>query len=212
MKVESPQDGPLALSETLSLLRWGALLGGVLMAAALVVAQKPPSHLDARTFLAGNLVALLAFAIAGFIPDREFEFHSESGELRWRVWRLAYTRAGLLPFREISAVLLKTEIDAESRSRRMSFRLVLVTSIGHLPLTSVRTWDRAACEKLADDIRGRLGLRMGNAPSQTIEDLASGGHVIDAITLARRELKLDLAEAREYVESLRERREERRAA
>lgn len=204
MKLEPRSDGTLVVSERMSLLRWSALIAGVLLSVLLVAGQLQPGGIAERTFLAAGLAALLALAAAGFIPDREFEFESSAAQLRWSVWRLAYARGGSIPFHEITSVLVQTDVDAESRQRRESYRLVLVTPHGHLPLTSVREFDRVACERLAADVRERIGLttRSGDA-RETIADLARNGSVADAVAMASRELGLGLADARHYVETLR---------
>jgi hypothetical protein len=203
MKLES-RSGALVVSERMSLPRWAALAAGTAISAALLVTQLFPGRITAQTFIGGVLLALVAFAAAGFMPDREFEFDLGAARLDWCVWRLAYSRGGTIPFDEIRSVEVHAD-RGEPRQGPASYTLVLVTAAGPLEVTTRREFDRVACERVASALRQRLGLS-SVAPDarDAIADLVRRGSLPEAIALASRELGIGLAEARGYVDTLRE--------
>lgn len=196
MKVERREDGTLVIGETLAFLRWGGLVCGLALAGTLAAAQFAWGGLDVRTWLGGGFTLALAFSAAAFVPDRTFEFEVAAGRLRWAVRRLAYRRGGSIPFADISAVVV--QVDANREERRLTYRLVLMTRAGALPLSSVRTADRDACDHLADRIREALG-RPRTASNDAATGMAEAGYVVDAIALLRRKRGLGLVEARDRV-------------
>ncbi len=204
MRLED-RDGTLVVSERMSLLRWAALACGTLTSVALVVAEFLPGRIGVQAFLGGVMMALLAFTAAGFLPDREFEFDSAGGRLDWSVWRLAYSRGGTIPFHEIRSVDVRAEEDGELRQGPPGYHLVLTTSAGPLVVTSRRQLDRVACERLAVALRERIGLSSTDPDvREAIARLLRSDRFAEAIALASRELGIGLAEARGYVETLRE--------
>jgi hypothetical protein len=204
MKVEHRDDGALLVSERLPVLRWGSLLGGFLLAGTLVLIQRAPEPVDSRAFAVGALVALFAFALAAFVPDRSFAFEPGTGRVLWSVTRLFSTREGELPFADVSSVIIQSHADSDSQNRRLGHRLVLVTSAGHLPLSNIEEFDRGSCEKLAGEIRALLGKpRVEQTPEQSIAELVEAGYVLDAVKRVRAEMGLGLTEAKAYVDSLR---------
>lgn len=205
MTVETRHDGTLIVSERLPLLRWGSLIGGVLIAATLAMIQDEPQRLRLGAFLAAGFASLMAFALAALTPDRWFAFDPASRRLTWAVTRLLGAKQGSLSFNEITSVVLQPDFDPEATHARPMFRPVLVTMSGHLPLTSVSGFDRDAGEKLCGDLRGIIALaNRDGTPEGTIRELARDGFVVDAVSLARREYGFDLAEAEAYVHALRE--------
>jgi len=204
MKLES-RSGALVVSERMSLPRWAALAAGTAISAALLVTQLFPGRITAQTFIGGVLLALVAFAAAGFMPDREFEFDSGAARLDWCVWRLAYSRGGTIPFDEIRSVEVHADRNDEPRQGPPSFTLVVVTAAGPLEVTTRREFDRVACERVASALRQRIGLS-SVAPDarEAIAELVRSGSLPEAIALASRELGIGLAEARGYVDTVRE--------
>lgn len=189
------------------MLRWGSFVAGILLVVTLLTVQRLPQPLDGRGLLGGWLVALLALALAAFVPDRRFEFEPATRRLRWAVRRLLGSRSGDMSFADIRSVLVQTHTDTESRGRRNSYRLVLATVSGHLPLTSIESLDRAPCEELAARIRALIGADSTTgavrSPAMAIAELAEAGYVIDAVKHARAALGLGLTEAKQYVDRLR---------
>jgi hypothetical protein len=153
MRIEDRPDGALVLSERWSFLRWGALIAGGLLAAMLLVLRLGLGLGDARTLWAGGLVAVLALALAACLPDRRFVFEPGLGRLTWSVRRLIDSHEGVLSLADVRAVSLQVDRDADSRTRPLSYRVILMTSQGPMPLSSGREFDRDACEHLAARIR-----------------------------------------------------------
>ena len=63
-----------------------------------------------------------------------------------------------MPLTDVHGVTLQVDQDDESSARRLSYRLVLITAAGPMPVSSRREFDREACERLATRIRALAGL------------------------------------------------------
>jgi hypothetical protein len=178
------------------------LIAGGLLAAALIAMRLTMGGGDMRTLLAGGLVSVLALSLAAFVPDRTFVFEPALGRMTWARKRLIGSRRGTTPLTDIRDVTLQVDQDNDPRRRLLSYRVVLVTREGSMPLSSGREFDREVCERLVARIR-ELSRDPRSSPASTIASLAAAGQIIDAVILARRDRGMGLAEARDYVESLR---------
>lgn len=154
MTIDDRPDGALVMSERMTFLRWGSLIAGALLAATLIAMRVTMGSGDTRTLLAGGLVSVLALSLAAFVPDRTFAFEPALGRMTWSRKRLIGSRQGATPLTDIRDVRLQVDQDNDSRHRRLlSYRVVLVTRDGSMPLSSGREFDREVCERLAARIR-----------------------------------------------------------
>lgn len=153
MTIDDRPDGSLVISDHMTFLRWGSLLAGVLLGATLLVLQVGMALDDTRSLWAGGWVAALSLALAACVPDRTFVFEPALGRLTWTVRRLIGSAGGVLPLTDIREVTLQTDRDTDSKVRGLSYRVVLETSAGAMPLSSRREFDRDACERVAGRIR-----------------------------------------------------------
>ena len=154
MTIDDRPDGALVMSERMTFLRWGSLIAGALLAATLIAMRVTMGSGDTRTLLAGGLVSALALSLAAFVPDRTFAFEPALGRMTWSRKQLIGSRQGATPLTDIRDVRLQVDQDNDSRHRRLlSYRVVLVTRDGSMPLSSGREFDREVCERLAARIR-----------------------------------------------------------
>ncbi|MAE97312.1 MAG: hypothetical protein CL910_21890 [Deltaproteobacteria bacterium] len=87
-----------------------------------------------RDDVVGTLLAIALFALAGFLTSRStrFVFDAATGQVRWQHVGLLRSSEGALPFSAIQQVRVEPEpLNPDGGS----FRVVLGTSDGPLPLT-----------------------------------------------------------------------------
>ena len=202
MTIDDRPDGALVLSERMTLLRWGSLTAGGLLAAALIATRLTLGSGDTRTLLAGGLVSVLALSLAAFVPDRTFVFEPALGRMTWARKRLIGSRQGH------DTADRHSRRDAPSRpGQRLQATAAQLPSglgdAGGVDAALERAGVRPRGVRAAGGPHPRADPRPPHPPASTIASLAAAGQIVDAVTLARRDRGMGLAEARDYVESLR---------
>jgi len=205
MKLRTLSDGSLILDERLTLLRWGALVAAVALAATLGHAAWVRGRVLPREAVGGGLGLVALVTLAAVVADREFRFDRQVGRMRWTVRRLLRTTVGEVRFHEIEGVVLRSEVNTENPSRPLRYTPLLETRAGTISLSSFHSGDRKHCEELAHAVAVVLGRPAESVKAPTVEDLVAAGRLVDAVTLARQERGLDLAAAKSFVDALRRR-------
>jgi len=141
-------------------------------------------------FFAGGVV---------FTQRNHFHFDLTARQLRWSR-RGLFTRAGgALPFDQIRHAVVQSSGSADSNGHTTRAALVLADG-SHLPLTRAYTAGTAA-QRARTAINEALAVPP-TTPEDDIRQLVLAGHKIDAIRLARTHYGYDLAQARDFVDSL----------
>lgn len=204
MRAERRSDGSLVVRDDPRFLRESLYaFGSVILIGVATQSGGQPLRL-----VLGGLCALLCFVSAALLESVSFEFDRARRVLRWSRRDLFRRRASELPFAEIESVDVVVREDRERDGAHVridkSWRIQLATRAGPLQLTSRTFPDEAEQTAIANEIRESLGLSPRAPVAETVEDLAAAGERIAAVRLARVTRGLSLEEAKELVDSLRE--------
>jgi hypothetical protein len=91
--------------------------------------------------------------------------------------------------------------DDNPRMRRLTYRPVLMTTEGEMPLSNTTSRRPEDFGELLAHVRAAIGATDAEQGSAVV-DLVRAGRTVDAITVARRELGLSLEGARERVQQI----------
>jgi hypothetical protein len=199
MRISLRPDGSLLVRESPALAR-GALLVGA-MAVPWGVVAAAPERGPLRVVL-GVLCGALMAAGALLLESRQFLFDRSSRRLHWRRSRLLSAKSGTIPFSEITALVAQPWMEDENpRSRRLTYRPVLVTNHGAVLLSNSSSLDAADFAGPLALMRDTIGLP-GSGEDNSVEALVGAGRLVDAATLLRRTAGLSLTEATECIHRL----------
>jgi hypothetical protein len=202
MYVLTEPDGRLIVTSTSRFFDWLLILGSALCTVpTLRGLWRGTFDLHESTPLVGSAFFLLCFAIC--FERTRFEFDPARGLVHWVRKGIFSSKTGLLPFNQVTSVVLQTSLGSDATCP--SSRLALITTQGELPLS--RTYAGGTGEEyelIAGKIR--LVLKMSPITSDIVLDsvraAAAQGRTIDAIRLLRLYKNMTLAEAQSFIDRL----------
>jgi hypothetical protein len=133
-----------------------------------------------------------------------FDFDLIGRELTWRRVGVLRKSEGRIPFDQIRCAM----VDIFSSSDSTSYRLALSTTQGIFPLMSYFTggkFTEREYSRLADAINAALKMNPADGLESDILSKAAAGQIFAAIRLAQKRYGYDLAQAKQFVDELRER-------
>lgn len=187
-------DAQLVVSENPAVWRGLLLVAGAGMFVGVVAAfWNVPRPAD--KIVGWTLGSLMCFVGAAASERTRFVFDLEAQSLTWRRQRLFGTRSGEVLFADVTDVILSTHGDTEGTS----YRVVLVTKMGQVPLSNSLNHNRKGQEELAETILEALSRNPANLIETSIARLAEMGDTIAAVTLAKEQYGLSTTRAHELV-------------
>lgn len=202
MYVLTEPSGKLVVTSTSRFSDWLLLLGSALSTVpTLRGLWRGTFDLHESTPLVGTAFFLLCFAIC--YERTRFEFDPAAGHIRWSRQGVFSTKAGRLPFSQVTSVVLQTSLGSDATCP--SSRLTLMTDQGELPLS--RTYAGGTGEEyeaIAGKIRSVLQLSPTTADIvlDSVRAAVEQGRTIDAIRLLRLHKRMTLAEANAFIDRL----------
>ncbi len=159
----------------------------------------PNPDFDGDTIGMSIGVLMLFFATALFNERSVFRFRLQEQQLEWRRVGLLGCKGGKVPFSDITDVVTQT-----SRSdRSVTYRLAILADDGAIPMTRFYSaGDKEKCERIASVIRSALNKDQGDFIENSIMAMVLNGDKIGAIKLAQEHYRMDLTEAKQFVEGL----------
>lgn len=210
MHIRRDPDGSVEIHEIPAVMR-GALLAGAAAIPWATWAGAVDASDPLRVVL-GILGGAMFLASALLVEGRWYRFDRQEGVVRWRRSRLLSSRSGSLPFGAVVAVVPQARMDDDNpRTRRVSYRPVMLTSEGEMLLSNQTSLKAEDFADLLSTVRGALGLTSTQERGQVV-DLVAAGRIVDAVALLRRQRGVSLAEAKSAVEAIRSRLEGRESA
>ncbi len=206
MRIERRADGSLAIVESLALLRWSLVVCALAIGAGALALTSGAVEvaLATREWLVLGGVGLASSAGALWAPTTTIEIAPWAQRIRWRRSRLLGARDRQIPFSEVRAVQVVAQRTQSDRGRPIvSYRIVLDTAGGWIPLSVVDLRNESESIALAERIRGLIGLSSASDVEARIRKLVASGHSIEAVTLARQHFDWDLGQAEVYVREIR---------
>jgi hypothetical protein len=145
-----------------------------------------------------GLATILALVVgAVFSKFSVFRFDRRRRVLVWRRRGLLRAEGGSVPFDAIRSAVVETVTDSSA----LQYRVALTTDGGSIPLTlyySLGAGER--CERLRDRINQFVGTEPLRHPDADIRAMASGGHSVRAVALAKQQLGLSTSEATRMID------------
>ena len=201
MRIRRAPDGSLEIFESPIVARIAMLVGAVAIPWA-VMTSRPPSSGHRLDIMLGFVAGAFMLLGALLVETRRFRFDRAEQRLHWQRSRLIGKRAGTLAFSEIrSAVAQPRMEDDNPRTRRLSYRPVLLTREGEIVLSNTSSLNVKDYETLLSQIREVIGLTDAG-PTDPIVDLVRAGRLIDATKILRRQGDLSLEEAQQRVRQI----------
>lgn len=149
------------------------------------------------------LAGALLWLCGGVVFTKRVEFHFDlvARELRWRRRGLFTNERGVVPLEQIRSASVESHSGGEGEQ---TYRVVLKTTGGPLPLTDSFSSGAGPCNDMRDAINGTLKRPVDAArqAEEQIVELALGGRKLEAVELVRQRYGYDLARAREFVDGL----------
>jgi hypothetical protein len=147
--------------------------------------------------------ALLAFCCGAVFTKRsEFVFDFISHQLSWRRRGLFTNVGGVVPLAQIRGA--SVEANHNNGDGGPTFRVVIQTDAGPLPLTDASSSNQKAHDRIRDRINSAMKVTVDadQQEDSRILELAIAGDKIEAVKLARVRYGYGLAEAKAFVEGL----------
>ena len=202
MDVHREPDGKLIVTSTSRFFDWLLLLGAALCTVPTLRGfWRGTFDLHESTPLAGSAFFLLCFVIC--FERTRFEFDPAVGLIHWFRSGIFSTRTGMLPFGQVTSVVLQTSLGSDATCP--SSRLALMTDQGELPLSKAYAGGTGEeYETIAARIRSLLN--MSPTTSDIVFDSVSAavqqGRKMDAIRLLRLHKGMTLAETKAFIDRL----------
>ncbi len=191
-KLERTPD-QLVVSENPVMWRGVLLIVGVALGVGGVAAfwedPRPAGKIVGSTL--GSLVCLLGAAAS---ERARFVFNLETQTLTWRQGFFKM-RSGEVPFADVADVILEPHGDTEGTS----YRVVLVTTTGQVPLSNTLDADRKRQEAVAETVLEALSRSPANLVENSVARLVKSGDTVAAVTLAKEHYGLDTTRAHRFV-------------
>lgn len=201
MRIRREPDGSLELRESPAVARAAMLVGAVAIPWAAMTGRPTAGH-DGLRIVLGFVAGAFLLLGALLVEKRRFRFDLPERRLHWQRSRLIGNRSGTLAFSEIRSVVAQPRMEDDNpRTRRLTYRPVLLTMEGEVVLSNTSSLEAKDYEALLSQIREVIGLT-DTAPADSIVDLVRAGRLIDAVTVVRRQLGLSLEEAEQRVRQI----------
>ena len=196
--------GVTVIEERFTLLRWGALAGGVALDGLAVLARQSGTLAGSQFIVALSLGAALVFW--GIVmPGLRIEFDRTLRQIRWRSRSLLKTVNETLPFHEIEDIVVRVKRDRSEGSRRYhdEYQLFLIAGARELPLSRTYSLNLNECERQAAALLELLGMeKQGPLLERSMRYAATHRRRVEAIGVARRLHAESLADATDRVRAL----------
>ena len=208
MNTHKLPDGSLVIEERWPLLKASCVIGGALLPAIMFLANSGGGPINWEKIAGAALGGMLLILIAAIVDNRRFVFDPALKVLVWEQRNWFRSRGGRMPFSEVRDVLVTTspETHGDSNRRHNHYSAVLVTASGQVRLTATSGTAKHEYDKLAEAILDLLAKPDATPDSKDeISRLIAGGRIVEAISLARAQRGLSLAEAKALVAEIKER-------
>ena len=168
----------------IALLVFAAALG---VAGWRLLSEHPPAYL-----MAGLLFIFVAICVVGmlFQQHRTFYFDPSIATMRWRSRGLFGSSAGEVAFKD-----LKVAVDESAAGEAPTYRVMLTTPAGAMPLTQAYVGDLHGIEQRAAEIRALLGQTSDSLRADSVEQMAKSGNTIGAVAMLREQSDMSLTDA-----------------
>jgi hypothetical protein len=168
-----------------------------------VLASAPSGGRDPLRLVLGFVAGTFFLLIALLVPTRCYRFDRAQRQLHWGKASLLTKRSGTISFDAIRAAVAQPRMDDDNpRTRRLSYRPVLLTMDGEMPLSNSSSLDADDYSDLLEAVREVVGLDRFD-PVGELSDLVRAGRITDAVALLRRRTGTSLVDARREVEKMR---------
>lgn len=181
------------------------ILPGVFIAAGVILALLALGIIKSGDFTGDEIVwpALggAVFMIAGgavFLETSSFAFDKLYKRLTWSTWSLRKRASGAVPFADILSVNLQSISDSDGST----YRVVLHTANGLLPMTRAYSGTLQHWDAIAERIRAIIGPRT-LPEDDDIRALIREGRIVDAVRQLREAKGVDLITAKTEIDRLR---------
>jgi hypothetical protein len=145
---------------------------------------------------------LSAAGAAAFLKRSVIHIDRRLGRVIWSRWGIFGTEKGHISFADIKDAVVEVLLD--TRRNRNTYRVALLTTAGHWPLTDYYYGSRDSSEKVKDALRKFFGFSAQPSTlslEERLRSLVASGHSLEAIKLVRMERGLSLADAEKVVQA-----------
>jgi hypothetical protein len=182
-------DGSVLYDDSPWFLEIGLLVFAVGLAAASwrLLSEAHPAYL-----MAGLLSIFVVICIAGMLVQqhRTFLFDPSIATMHWSARGLFRQSSGEVAFKDIIV-----GVDAFNGDRAVTYRVMLTTPAGSMPLYQAYVGDRRRVEQQAADLRVLLGQSSGSLHDDSVAQMAQSGNKIGAVAMLRDQSHMTLEDA-----------------
>lgn len=189
-------DAQLVVSESPYPLRGLLLVAGAGLFIG-VVAAFWDAPLERGKLIGWTLGSLTCFVGAAATERSRFVFDLKRRVLTWERRKLVRALSGRVAFTDVTDVILETRGDTEGTT----YRALLVTKIGTVPLSNSFSGNRDKQAELAETILETLTMDPSRLFENSVAQLAVMGDTISAVTLVKEHYGLNTTQAHALVEA-----------
>lgn len=151
--------------------------------------QLPPHY-----FAAAVLGFFAIMCVVGMFTQqyhRSYLFNPRTSEMTWKIKGILRQSSGVVAFKDIG-VTLDTSTSSDSA---VTYRVMLTTPAGSMPLTRSYDGDRKGTEEQAASLRAMLGQTSASLQDDSVSQMARSGNKIGAISALRAQSPMSLEDA-----------------